>query len=45
MLQGDKIVVPGLTDEEIEALPEFEGGDQFPVVDTDSEFEIRLAQQ
>ena len=40
MMQGDRIVVPGLTDDEIRALPQFEAGDQFPEVDA-AEVEIR----
>jgi sporulation protein YlmC with PRC-barrel domain len=46
LLQGDRIVVPTLTDEEIEALPEFEESDQFPEVEDTAEAQIRvLAQQ
>jgi len=40
MMQGDNLVVPGLTDDEIRALPVFEASDQYPQVD-DAEVEIR----
>jgi len=45
MMQGDRLVVPGLTDDEIRALPEFEANDQYPEVQ-DAEVEVRtMAQQ
>ena len=45
LLQGDRIIVPSLTDEEIEALPEFEASEQFPEVEEGAEAQIRVAAQ
>jgi sporulation protein YlmC with PRC-barrel domain len=42
MVQNDRIVVPGLTDEEIEALPEFEITDQFTELGADEFAEFRM---
>jgi len=45
MIQGENLVVPGLTDDEIRALPKFETSDQYPEVQ-DAEVEVRtMAQQ
>jgi len=44
-MQGDRIVVPGLSDDEIRALPEFKESDQYPEVkDTEVQFRT-MAQQ
>jgi sporulation protein YlmC with PRC-barrel domain len=40
MMQGDRLVVPGLTDDEIRALPEFTASDQYPEVQ-DAEVQVR----
>jgi len=40
MVQGENLIVPGLTDDEIRALPKFEASDQYPEV-TDAEVEVR----
>jgi sporulation protein YlmC with PRC-barrel domain len=46
MIQGNRIVIPGLTDEEIEALPAFESNDQaFPEVEDNEEAEFRVMAQ
>jgi hypothetical protein len=45
VLQGDRILVPTLSDEEIEALPEFEESDQFAELEDSEQAEIRVAQQ
>jgi len=45
MIRDNNLVVPGLTDDEIRALPKFEESDQYPEV-TDAEVEVRtMAQQ
>jgi hypothetical protein len=45
MMRGKDVVVPGLTDDEIRALPTFEESDQYPEVE-DTEVEFRtMAQQ
>jgi len=44
-MQGDRVVVPGLSDDEVRALPEFKESDQYPEVkDTEVEFRT-MAQQ
>ena len=40
MVRGEQLVVPGLTDDEIRALPKFEASDQYPEVE-DAEVEVR----
>jgi hypothetical protein len=45
LLQGDQILVPQLSQQEIEALPEFQASDQFPEVEDDQPAQIRIAAQ
>ena len=46
MMQGDRIVVPRLSDEQIQALPEFEANEEaFPDVEDDAQIQIMSAQQ
>jgi sporulation protein YlmC with PRC-barrel domain len=45
LLQGDRIIVPQLSNEEIAALPEFQAGDRFPEVEDNEEAEIRVIAQ
>ena len=40
MVRGEQLVVPGLTDDELRALPKFEASDQYPEVE-DAEVEVR----
>jgi sporulation protein YlmC with PRC-barrel domain len=44
-MQGDQILVPQLSQQEIEALPEFQASDQFPEVEDDQQAQIRVAAQ
>ena len=41
MVQGDRIVVPGLSDAETQGLPEFQQSEQFTEVGEDQSAEFR----
>jgi hypothetical protein len=45
LLHGDQILVPQLSQQEIEALPEFQASDQFPQVEDNQQAQIRMAAQ
>jgi len=44
-LQGDRLIVPGVSDEDIRAYPEFRASEQFPRLDDNAMAEITVAQQ
>jgi hypothetical protein len=45
LLHGEGIMIPGLTEEEIGALPEFAESEQFPRVERNAEAEFRVVAQ